>query len=80
MIMMKSLVQLLVANLDWSALAALVLEETEEGSSQNSEHDDVSDKERNDATGKVDEAFEEVDDKLDDLRGELGSKLGRVFN
>jgi hypothetical protein len=37
----KGLVQLLVANLDRASLAALVLEEAEECSSQNGEHDNV---------------------------------------
>jgi hypothetical protein len=37
----KALVQLLVADLDRTSLAALVLEEAEEGGSQNGEHDNV---------------------------------------
>ena len=39
--MLESLVQLLVADLDWAALATLVLEEAKEGSGQDGEHDDV---------------------------------------
>jgi hypothetical protein len=37
----KYLVQLLVPNLDRATLAALILKEAKEGSSQNSEHDNV---------------------------------------
>lgn len=37
-----SLVQLLLANLDVPALAALVLEESEDGSRKDAEHEDIS--------------------------------------
>lgn len=61
--------------MDSPALAALVLQETKDSGSDDTEHENIAEKEAGKATSEINKTAEEVDDEVENFGDKLEGKL-----
>ena len=74
------LVELLVADRDRPALAALVLEKPEDKSSDDAQHKNVAEYEAHETSSEIDKATEEVNKEVEDSSSNAEEELCRLLN